>query len=262
MSDIASIEKLLDDYIVGKKLAHGYLLPDIQGLAKQLGCQRDAVDNALEAAAKKHKVARDPGGWAVISSAHRDHHPFSLTKSARSHDRELTNDLVVAEVRLPVGQDHQEADEKHPFHDVERKAQRELGLAEHELFIVVERFRLLDGCPLALHRAYLNPSRFPSDFLKRYSFSIVSLIDTYTECGYELLYRDTVLEARSTNTYERALLAQWYQSKSRDYAVLDAEQLLFAKDPTTGMAFVLEFLKASYLEHWQYTIKNRPVGAT
>jgi hypothetical protein len=69
-----------------------------------------------------------------------------------------------------------------------------------------------------------------------------------------------LLTARLLSPYESNLLVQRYGSDSRDRAVLDAEQRLYALDPKTKEPFVLEFLKASYLEHWKYEIKNRPAA--
>ena len=262
MNEIAFFEKLIDAYILDNKIAHGCRLPEIPELAKQFGSEVDTVQAALEAAERKHKVARELGGWIAISAAHRDHHPFSFTKSVESFHRKLTNDVLKVEVRLPLDQGYiAKSEEQHPFHEVERKAQSALGLAEDEPFLIIERFRLLDERPSALHRAYLDPSRFPETFVRQHDFRTKSLLDAYVEYGYELLYRDTVLEARVANVYEIGVLTQRYKSQSHDRVVLDAEQLLFARDRDTGKPFVLEFLKASYLEHWKYTIRHRPPGA-
>lgn len=254
MNDIASIESRIDTYIHEQGLTRGSRLPPDRDLAAQLLCEEDALVKALQAAEKKLKVTRDEQGWRVIPLDLRDHHPFSFTKSAESSGRGLMTDVLEVSVRLPM------ADKKHPFYEVERTAQGALGLASDSPFLIIVRFRLLEGKPSALHRAYLDPARFPKDFPK-HDFKTESLIDLYIRYGYKLLSRDTVLTARLAYVYETNLLNRGYQSEPHERVVLDAEQRLYAQDPKTGDRFVLEYLKASYLEDWKYEIKNRPAGS-
>jgi DNA-binding GntR family transcriptional regulator len=205
---------------------------------------------------------RDKDGWVVRSrSVIGEHRGFSFAKSAKLRGRALLNDVLEAAQRLPL------EDSNHPFYKVEQRVQEQLGLAATSPFLVIERVRLLEDRPDsdkkragALQRAYLDPARFPPDFLKRHKFEKESLIAIYEKYGYKLTTRDTLLTARLLSPYESNLLVQRYGSDSRDRAVLDAEQRLYALDPKTKEPFVLEFLKASYLEHWKYEIKNRPAA--
>jgi DNA-binding GntR family transcriptional regulator len=180
-----------------------------------------------------------------------DHDAFSFARSAVSHGRPLKTDLISKASRLPL------SDEEHPFFTVEQEAHRALGMSGNAEFLVIERARLLDGQPSAIHRVFLDPARFPEDFLIRHNFETDSLIEIYGRYGHKLLSRDTVLTARGTNTYEINLLQKRYRSETRRI-VLDAEQQLHAADSTTRKPFVLEYLKASYLDDWKYEIKNRP----
>jgi len=257
---VVSIESLIENYILEHRLVNGSHLPAEGELAEQLGCEEKALARALRVAENKLKVTRDEKGWVVASSPVVDYHAFSFTKSAETHERKLTTDVLEKEVRLPLS-------DEDPFGPVERAAQKALGLAEDAPFMVIVRFRLLDGEPSALHRVYLDPSKFKPDFLDVHDFGKESLIDIYAQNGYKTFARDTVLAARMANVYEDGLLKQKYKSeehKSQNYiprprweVVLDAEQHLYAQD-TGGNRFVLEFLKASYFENWKYEIKNRP----
>jgi len=181
----------------------------------------------------------------------RDHEEFSFARSAVLEGKSLKTDLISATARLPL------SDQEHPLYEVEQDAHRTLKLKPDTQFLVIERARLLDGKPSAIHRVFLDPSRFPGDFLERHKFGADSLIEIYGEYGHKLLSRDTVLMARSTNMYEINLLRQRYHSETRRI-VLDAEQQLYAQNPNTPEPFVLEYLKASYFDDWEYKIRNRP----
>ena len=253
MNDVPSIESLIDGYILEHGLAHGSRLPAPPEMAALLRCEEDAVVKALEVAQNKLMVTRDSEGWIVASAALR-RHPFSFSQSAGTHGRKLVTDVIEKNVRLPLP-------DGNPFCAAERAAQKAIGLAENQPLVVIVRSRLLEGQPGAFHRAYLDPSRFPPDFLEKHDFAKESLVDIYERYKYQLLSRDTVLAARGANQYEEGLLAQRYKLESRGRVVLDAEQRLYARDPKTESRFVLEFLKASYFEHWKYEIKNRPAAS-
>jgi len=240
----------------------------------------------------------------------RDHQAFSFAKSAKTKGLTLITDLIEAKVRLPLN------DEEHPYYEVEKTAQKALGLSDNSPFLVIERgrlllplndeehpfneveksalnalkkhlkqratekpfnkvektaleelglsensplrARLLDNQPSALHRVFLDPVRFPPNFLDCHNLKEESLISIYEQYGFKLVSRDTVLVARGTNTYESSRINQRYHKDPHGRVVLDAEQRLYAQDPKTGNIFVLEFLKASYLDDWKYEIKNRP----
>jgi DNA-binding GntR family transcriptional regulator len=139
---------------------------------------------------------------------------------------------------------------------MEKRAHQALGLSEQAPFIVIARLRLLHNEPRVIHRAYLDPDRFPKDFLGSHNFEKESLIHIYNQSGYEVTSRDTALTARFTNPYERTLFYTYHKDVS-GRPILGSEQKLFAIDPKTRTPFVLEFLQASYLD-WVYEIKNRP----
>lgn len=174
---------------------------------------------------------------------------FSFSKSARKHELETV--LIEAALRLPL------SDKSHYLYRVERDAQKALGLSKRSPFITIRRLRMLDRQPGAIQQVYLSPARFKRNFLKRHDFQSESLIDVYEANGYRLVSRDTVLGARFANLYEVNLLSK-YSPGLITRAVLDAEQQLFAQEAPEGSQFVLEYLKATYLENWRYEIKNRP----
>lgn len=178
-------------------------------------------------------------------------HSFSFTRSA--HGRDLRNEVLEATVRLPI------ADTEDGFYLVEQRIQEALGLPKDKPFLVIQRLRFVDGHPGALQRAYLRPARFPANFLKQHDFKTESLIAIYRRYRYKLLWRDTVLTARLANLHEINTLNR-YGPSLETRAVLDAEQLLYAEGKKGKRPFVLEFLKASYLENWPYKIENRPAS--
>lgn len=188
-----------------------------------------------------------------------DHHSFSFTKSAEAHGRPLITAVIQAALRPPI------SDIEHPFYGVEQEACKALGLDENAKMIVIERARCTPpphDNPVAFHRAYLDPARFPEEFLQ-HDFSAESLMDLYSrygsKAGYSVESRDTVLSARGANIYEVNLIrSPRFHANPHGRVVLDAQQRLYARDAATGKLFVLEFLQASYLEDWKYEIKNRP----
>lgn len=256
MSDISSIELQIDKYIFERGLAHGSRLPPPRELAGQLLCQEEALVGALRAAEQKRKVIYDQGDWVVLSAVLLD--AFSFTKSAVSHGHNVTSRVLKKEARLPLSKDDDFYD---LFSAAERTAHEALGLKEDSRFLVIERFRLLDGQPSALQRVYLAASRFPPEFLELHNFERESLIDIYQRCGFNLLFRNTILSARTANFHETTLLMQTYKLDLHPYErpVVDAEQRLYAQDPGNPKnSFVLEFLKASYF--MRYEINHRPPG--
>lgn len=203
-----------------------------------------------------------------------DHESFSFAQSAAAHGRTLKTEVLYAGMRDPLN------DNEHPFYAVELEAQKSLGITPDSKLLVVERARVLDVPvsgeatklnPSAFQRSYLNPARFPPDFLQKHfppdslqkphdtGVSLMELYDRYgRELGYTVASRDTVLSARGVNLYEVNLIRQHYHADPRGRIVLDAEQRLYARDSSSGEMFVLEFLKASYLDDWKYEVKNRP----
>jgi DNA-binding GntR family transcriptional regulator len=252
MSDITVTEFLVDDYISRNGLADGARLPAPRELAARLSRDEATVLDALKAAERRLRIVHNQDGWVVASATVSDRHPFSFTQSAAAHGQKLETDVLEAKVRLPM------EDPEHPFSGDELLAHEVLGLTGASPFIVIVRLRLLGGRPAVLHRVYLDPARFPAQFLDQHDFKKESLLEVYKQNNYRPVSRDTTLMARGANLYEISQLLQKYHSGLGHRAVLDAEQRLFAQGPDNGPPFVLEFLKATYLENWKYEIKNRP----
>jgi len=251
VKDIGSIESLIDRYVFEHGLDDGSTLPPLEELAAEIECDEESLVKTLQTLETKRKVSHDGGVWTVIFPETLRDHSFSFTKSAQG--RGLTTEVIHQSVRFPMG------DKDHPFYLVEQRVHEALGLARNLPFLFIERLRLLGGHPGALQRAYLNPSRFPQDFFERHDFKVESLIDIYEQSGHRLLSRDTVLAARLANVYEINTLNR-YGPSLQNRVVLDAEQRLYAEGPESKSPFIIEFLKASYLENWRYEIKNRPAS--
>lgn len=248
------IEVLLDRLIAETAMQNGDLLPPVQALADRLGQPVDAVRAAIDEIIDKGKFVRTANGEVIvamprITDAGR---LFSFSGSAARHGERLVTQLLEpAAMRPPI------SDETHPFFDLEQRAHTALGLTPDQPFIVILRARHLHGQPKVLHRVYLDPRRFPADFLSAHDFGAESLIDIYHRGGYRLLSRDTVLHARHSNRYEDNVLAG-IGREVRLPVVLDAEQRFFATDDSAGKPCVLEYMQATYLDHWPYEIPNRP----
>jgi DNA-binding GntR family transcriptional regulator len=153
MNDIALLESQIDEYIASHGLEHGSVLPPVRDLAAELACDEDALVKAIRVAEKKRKVTYNQG--ARVAKLTDYHDRFSFTKSAESHKRKLTTELIEKNIRLPIG------DSDDPFFEVERQAQEVLGIRSNKKFLIISRVRLLDGQPSVFQRAYLNPARFP-----------------------------------------------------------------------------------------------------
>jgi DNA-binding GntR family transcriptional regulator len=259
MNDTASIESKMDAYIAEHNLGLGSALPTPAELALNFGCTEGEVLSALDRATQRNRLSVEGGHWIVASGVLSDDHGFSFTASAKAKMEELVTNVIDVSVRLPID-DPDDAG----FYDHEREAQKALKLEPNQPFITIFRVRLLRKRPSVIHRAYLNPAHFPPNFEKLHDFSAESLISTYRQHGHELITRDTVLKARITTLHEIQILSPTYGSpyntEPRANVVLDAEQLLWAKRPGSEDRYVVEFLKASYVEHWKYTIKNRPAA--
>ena len=250
----------IDAYIAKHGLKEGAILPVPREIAAELKCEESAVIEAVECLAQEARVTQKGEHWVVGSRESLDHEGFSFRTSAQAHGDALETRVVELAIRRPF--DGAQLDNS--YFDCELIAHEELGLAGTDPFLVIARVRVLKSRPSVIHRAYLNPARFPKEFQKEHDFSRESLIDVYKQYGYTLLSRDTVLEARIANFNEINILTpnykKPYQSEPRANVVLDAEQKLWATHPPSDKPFVLEFLKATYIEHWKYGIKNRPAS--
>lgn len=256
MKDHIPVEVLLDRLVAHESLAPGMPLPPVGELAARLGKAESEIEGALQAAAAKGKLTLAPDGSAVVAvPAVRDGDQlFSFSVSAARHRQRLVTALLEAPaVRRPL------ADDTHPLYALEQRAQSGLGLAADQPFIAIVRVRHLHGKPLVLHRVYLDPGRFPADFASAHDFASESLIALYGAAGYRLQSRDTVLHARLTNLYEDNTLRALGQ-ESHLQAVLHAEQRFHATRDGASEPFVLEYMQATYFDHWQYSIDNRPAG--
>jgi len=263
------IETRLLNYIAENGLHSSQLLPNESELAKLLECNEEELIKTLHDMEKSGLVQKNRFGW---NSANPERHDakdiFSLSKAALKEGHPLETKVIEKAIRLPLV-----SKEDVVWTAMEKRAQASLGLKPDEPFIVIVRLRKLtdpasEAPQFAISRVYLNPARFPADFLDKDQdkdkdkteedyFSKVSLTHLYRQQGYELTRRDTVLQARTPYLFERNELKMNGYDISPVQPVLHAEQELFAK---TGdkEEFHLEFLQATYV-NWVYTIKNRPM---
>ena len=281
MNDTVAIEAALDLIVAERNLEPGSRLPSLGELASQLDCDPDTLVLSLEAAAAKSKLARTAdGGYEVAQpSVTGDGLRFSFSNTAAQFQKRLITKLLEGPPtrRLPV-------DEQHPLHATECRAQEALGLAPDQPFYFICRVRHHDGKPKVFHRIYLDPARFAPDLIENYDFENQSVMALYRQAGYLLLSRDTVLHARLTFFYEDTMLRdlarkaykqQHHQGLGHSAApelghlrressvqpVLHAEQSFWAAPATDPEGsegrFVLEYMQATYFDHWQYSIHNR-----
>ncbi len=254
MTDTTPVEVLLDRFVDNESLAPGEPLPPVGELAAALGQTEYAIQEALQAAAKRGKLDLTADGCATVAlpAVTDGVQLFSFSASAaQQQERLVTALLEPPALRLPL------ADEDHPLYPLEQRAQSGLGLTVEQPFIAIVRVRHLHGRPQVFHRVYLDPARFPQGFVGAHDFAAESLIDIYGRYGYRLHSRDTVLHARLTNLYEDITLGQMGQSP-HSRAVLHAEQRFFASSDDTPEPFVLEYMQATYFDHFQYSIPSRP----
>jgi DNA-binding GntR family transcriptional regulator len=275
--DLILVESLLDEYVARHCMGAGARMPGISDLAGSLGWREHDVARALDSATAKGRFVfvEEPKGWLVSpsdpSSRHvgcslpllwswlkrlvSPSHPgsrrgYSFAKSAETHGNRLETHVLEAVRRRPT------SDQSHPFYASEIEARKTLGIEPDSSFLVINRCRILNDVPGAIQRAYLDPARFPVDFVSRHDFSKESLIGIYERYHYKVIGRDTLLTARLPNQYESGLLEQRYGVRHHT-PVIDAEQCLYAKD-SNRRRFVLEYLRATYLENWKYEIPSRP----
>lgn len=248
--DLLLVESLLDEYVARHSMGAGARMPGTPALAVSLGWREYDVARALSSATTKGKFVKDSEGWLVSPSHPGSGGGYSFAKSAETHGNQLETHVLEVVRRPPT------SDESHPFYTPEIEACRALGIEPDSSFLVINRCRILNGVPGAIQRAYLDPARFPVDFDSRHNFSTESLISLYGRYDYKVLSRDTLLTARQPNKYECGLLLQRYGVLHLT-PVIDAEQCLYAED-SNGQRFVLEYLRATYLENWKYEIRSRP----
>ncbi len=235
-------------YITDQALHNDQPLPEKLILLDNLDCTETELNQALLELEKYELLKRHDWGWTVTNIKIDEKDAFSLSRSALIRGHKLENTLREKAVRLPLKDQDMLTQE-------EQTAQRLLGLTEDEPFIVIVRVRKLSGYPnddphVAIHRVYLRPDMFPNDFLDQHDFENESLIHIYQQYGYKLTTRDTRLQARLANLFEKRVLNVSYRP------VLHAEQEIYAENPETGENTVLEVLQASYF-NWVYEIKGR-----
>jgi DNA-binding GntR family transcriptional regulator len=258
--DLFLVETLLDAYVAGHGLAPGAQLPAVSELARALAWREHDIDRTLRSGALKGKfrqvIAKDDAlksattTWFVGDVACPPEPSYSFTASAAIRGSRLENRLIEAVRRPALG------DLRHPFYRQEAIAAEVLGIAPGGDLLLISRFRIVDGKPGVFQRAYLHPERFPADLFTKHDLTKESLIGIYSGCGYKILSRDTRLTARLANQYESGYLSQ-HHGPQHLIPVIDSEQCLYAEDPA-GTRFVLEYLRAAYLEDWQYDIPTRP----
>lgn len=286
MKDTVAIEANLDRYLVEHepRLKPGDRLPDLKTLAEGLDCDPQRLAAALESAVTKSKLVRTTdGGYQVTERAVPADAPrFSFSTTASQLHKSLITALLEPPARrLPV-------DKKHPLHPTETRAQAALGLKPDEPFYCIARVRHHEGVAKVFHRIYLDPARFPPGLIEGYDFENQSVMVLYRRAGWLLQSRDTVLHARLSYLFEDTQLAALARAaylelehrgldpkKAKELShlrresmvqpVLHAEQSFWATpaaDPdSTAGRFVLEFLQATYFDHWQYSIHDRgPAG--
>lgn len=148
---------------------------------------------------------------------------------------------------------------EHPLFSSEQDALHKLNLQPEDRMLVITRAEKFQAQTIGLQHSYLDPSKFPGNFLDRHNFAEESLPDIYCQYGYLVGSYDYTMYARTVNVYETSLLIQRYRTLSHIRVVLDVERVLWAASKETGERFVLEFFKGSYFDGYNFEIRDYPV---
>ena len=247
MNGEKSIETLLYKYIGDHGLHDSDALPYPDELASSLGCDIGALDSAIEAACTRGVLARSETSGLVVQSllAMPDQEWLSFTHSAKVHGEEMRTTVHEARLRLPV-----EDSEDPVTTEFEREAYKALGLEKGNPFIVITRIRRLHSPrgddQRVIHRAYLDPKRFPETFLSDHDFARESLVHIYNSYGYRVQKRADAMKARLACPAERNDLKIGYEP------VLELQQRTIASGPDSDDRFLLEYLWGTY---WNLTFE-------
>lgn len=232
-------EGLIHRYISDNGLRTGAILPPDADLATALGCDAPALVEQLAAAEQQGLIAK---GWVVRSSpVMRDQKSLSFSRSAKLHGEEEERILLEAALRLP-----RKTPEDPITTDFEARAQKALGLNPEDPFLVIRRLRLLhkDGDKEhagVIHRSFLDPKRFPANFLAEHKFDKESLIDIYNQCGYIIDKRYDTFVSRPATPEERLAF-----KIDLGKPVLDMEQRSESRVRDTSEIVLIEYLRATY----------------
>jgi len=263
------VVQLVIDHIERENLSEGAPLPSDKELV-ELGEGKwslQPVIRAMKELERQGWVRRQAGGITRVSGEVGlaesqmgvytkqagkpvDAHQFSFSYGAtHTYHRKLENKVLEQNCRLPVSGPG-------PIFQ-EKEAQKALGLRGDELFYVISRLRILDGEPRVIHRCYLNPVHFPEgDFLARHDFQKESLIGAFTEAGFQIRKRDTMLRSRLPTTEEMN-----YLRIEATEPVLQADQMTFGIREGTNELIALEYMNACYAPGWEYFISDRSTSS-
>lgn len=245
MKKRTELEEVITRCVRSLRLEDVDALPEVGFLAEKLDLHEEDVRAALRNAVRRGEFVRDEEGRLILSDPPviDDNDMFSFASSADLEGTELYTVVTGASV-LPPSTGHR-------VNYVERLARRALGINSDEECLLIARTRLIEGEPRVLHRAFLDPKRFPTSFLKDHDFATDSLIQIYQKYGYSLKYRNTRLTARLPTREEEIALGC-----RLDEPLLEAKQELFAVDSSGRQQFIIEFLDAAY-KRWSYRIEKR-----
>jgi DNA-binding GntR family transcriptional regulator len=243
-------ETLIYRYIGDHGLRDGEYLPAPEQLAAALDLKLPDIESALDAAFRSGAlIPGSTGGWSVKSlQAMPVRRWSSFSHSAALQGKQVKTTLSEVRLRLP------RIDQEDPIATGFDKAAHEaLDLKDGEPFIVISRVRSLSSAggndPRAIHRAYLDPKRFPKNFLDEgvHDFTQESLMQIYHDCGYSIRGRTDSVRARLACPAERSEL----KIELRE-PVLDLEQRTIVTAQDSEVPFVLEYLSATY---WNLTFE-------
>ncbi len=261
MSLEKSITARLLDYIAEHKLKDEQALPSEQQLIEDLHCQPEELRNALQTFESQGLVKCEQNAWIVHHHIVVDENDgFSFAKHALERKQKLETRVLEKAIRKPIIDDDNPA-----LTEMEQKAHQTLQLAADEPFIVIARMRILGDLPKVIQRVYLDPKRFPPDFLELHDFANESLVHIYRNNGYQLTTRNTHLQARFAWIYDKV---DFLNNLDRDHEtfyhkyndpILYAQQDLFAENKETGEKIVLEFMQAAYVD-LVYDVLDRPAA--
>jgi GntR family transcriptional regulator len=214
-------------------LSPGASLPTCPELAKKLGCSIAPIKQAMRELQREGRLSLQRGRAARVLWNN------SFSRSVR----EMGKDIVTRAFEMGC----------RPLGSLERSIADELGLAPGAECIVCARLRIVDGRPVALQTAYINPVCFPDPghFFIEHDVIGGSLGEVYAGQGFRPLSVTAALKAGLADEREQRLLELPETApvlRSRQRTIIEHQ----------GRAEALEILIATYTQEIDYEVERLP----
>lgn len=214
-------------------LGPGDSLPTYPELAERMNCSVAPIKQAMRELQHQGRISLQRGRRAKVLWNN------SFSRSTRQAGLKLESRAFQMAYR--------------PLDPVEQAIEGELGLAPGRECIVCGRVRVVDGKPVAMQVAYINPVFFgkPECFFLEHDVISGSLSDVYADLGFRPLRVTATLKVGRADERESDLLAL-----PEDAPILRAHQVTIIDHG--GRAETLEVLNATYTQDIEYTVERLP----